>query len=244
MRRLAGEVVVLEPLEQRHAADLYDSLARPRRVALAAAPPARPRGVGGTRGRGGRGAGRRPRGAVRHRRPRLGPGHRQHALPGPAARAPRAGDRLDLARPRALGRRRQRRVQAAAARARLRPARLHPGRVQDRRPQRALARGAGHAAGAVRGDLPPPHGRARRPARLGLVQRDRRRLAAGAGQPPAPLGAQAVRARRPGGTGRGGPRCPRTRRTPRPARGRRAWRGRTACSRRSRRRSTPARRRR
>ena len=59
--------------------------------------------------------------------------------------------------------------------ARLRDPRLRAGRVQDRRTQRALARGAGGDPGPVRGDHAQPHDRPRRrPARLGLLQRDRR----------------------------------------------------------------------
>ena len=62
--------------------------------------------------------------------------------------------------------------------------RLRAGRVQDRRPQRALARGARRAAGPVRGDHAQPHDRPRRrPARLRLLQRDRLRVARGSRQP-------------------------------------------------------------
>ena len=89
----------------------------------------------------------------------------------------------------ALVERRQRRGEAAAARARVRAARLHARRVQDRRPERAVAPGARGAAGrssrassastcssATTGPAP----------RLGLVRDHGRRLAGGEGEPAAP----------------------------------------------------------
>ncbi len=62
---------------------------------------------------------------------------------------------------------------------RLRPAAR---RVQDRRAQRAHARGAARDRGRVRGDLPQAHDAADRPARFRLVRDHRGRLARGEGR--------------------------------------------------------------
>ena len=78
--------------------------------------------------------------AVRHDRPRLGPGDRQQPLPVDRARAPAPRDRLDLGRDGVPADRRQPRGQAAPADPRVRDARRQPGRVQDPRAERALAR--------------------------------------------------------------------------------------------------------
>jgi N-acetyltransferase len=65
----------------------------------------------------------------------------------------------------------------------VRGAGLCPGRVQDERTKRALPGRPRRAPGAVRGHPPQAHARPRRRAsRLGLVQRDRRRVAGGEGE--------------------------------------------------------------
>ena len=112
---------------------------------------------------------------------------------------PQPRDRLDVAHPGGLGHGRERRGEAADARARLRAARLPAGRAEDRRPQRALARRHGGAAGPVRGRPPQAHARPRRRApRLGLVQRARRRMAGGAGESASPARAASDTLRLPG----------------------------------------------
>ena len=94
-------------------------------------------------------------------------------------RADRCGrGRLDLVQPFGVADRGQRRDENADVYARLRDARLRPGRAEDRRPQRALARGDGRPTRPVRGDhaQAPDHPR-RRPTRQRLLQRHRRRVA-------------------------------------------------------------------
>ena len=84
---------------------------------------------------------RRARRALRRRRAPIREGDRQHPLPDPPPGASRPRDRLDVELEQRVGHGCERRGEAPPPRPRLRDARLHAGRVQDGRAQRALARG-------------------------------------------------------------------------------------------------------
>src|SRR4051794_13604818 len=141
----------------------------------------------------------RQRGPLHHSRRPHWQGDRQQPLPQCPPSRPRGRNRLDLAASERLAQRRQRRGQADDDAPRLRDARLRPGRVQDRRPQRALPSRPRRPARQVRGHPAQPHDRPRRrPARLRLLQRDRLGVARGPREPRTPPRAdQALVAQRP-----------------------------------------------
>ena len=146
---LAGRVVRLEPLSTDHDDGLWEASRPPEVWTWVSEQPATRDELRALPRRGARGDGRRRRVRLRHRRRPRRPADRHDALHGPAPRRPRPGDRLDVADAGRVEDRRQRRGQAAAARLRLRDARLHPRRAQDPRGQRR-ARAARWSAWARR----------------------------------------------------------------------------------------------
>ena len=140
------------------------------------------------------------RAALHDDRPEDGPDRRLDLVPRDRARAQAARDRRHLDHALAPAQPREHRGEAPAAQPLLRGAGLQPGRVQDRRAQREVARRA-RADRRDRGrHLPRAHGHARRrAARLGLLQRDRERVAGGEGA--------ASREARPRSRGRGSARA-------------------------------------
>ena len=100
-------------------------------------------------------------------------GRRQHALP-LDPRAPERRDRLDVAGADRVGHRRERRGEAADARARVRAVGCRRVELKTDALNDALARRDGGFRRRLRGRPPPAHARARRrEPRLGLVQRAR-----------------------------------------------------------------------
>ena len=121
---------------------------------------------------------------VRHDRRRDRAADRLQSLPEHCPRASPARNRVDLGGAGMAADRRESGSEAPDARARLRATPLPTRRVQDRFEQREVAAGPARHRRPVRGDLPQPHGDARRGrAAFGLVQRDRGGVARGPSRP-------------------------------------------------------------
>ena len=163
---LTGAHVVLEPVAERHHADLLAAGQDDRRLGLAAvAAPATEADVAAMLA-GERAVALPVRAGRRRERPR----GRRHDLPRRRRAPPHARGRRHVDRAAVVAHRDQHRGQAAVPRPRVRDARREPRRDQDRHPQRALAGGDRAARRRARGRAAPPVRPPRRqPARHGDV---------------------------------------------------------------------------